>query len=84
MGKLKIKDKLSKGESITGKVENVSDTKVTFEMKDESLLKVSLPEEICEILDEDYDGNIVTVTNSGGEFEIEDHEEWPEEKSKKD
>jgi preprotein translocase subunit YajC len=85
MGKLKIKGKLGKGEKITGKVDDVNDNVVTLEMKDEETkVKVEVPENIAEILDDMYSNEIVTIENTNGEFIIEDHEDWPAEEKSKD
>lgn len=83
MGKLRFKGKLGKGEKVTGEVDRVDDNKVTLKLKDESFCKIEVPEEIAELIDDDYDGNIITIENDNGEMVIDDHDdEWPEEKGK--
>lgn len=88
MGKTKIRDKeLSKGESLTVKVDEVSDGWVTgFLSEDDedkgNKIRFPVTDKVAELIEDDYEDEIITLTRDDKTYDIEDHEDWPEQKSK--
>jgi hypothetical protein len=85
MAKTRILEKLKSGQSHTGKVIDVSDDyeTITFEGRDEETkFQLPVPEKVGRVIENDYDEEIITVTNDGGAYDIEEHEDWPDEKEK--
>jgi len=87
MGEITLKSKMKSGDVITGKVDSIStDTNtITFEMKDESLLKVGgFPDNIIELIDDDYEGSIIRITKTdSGDFTVKELDDFPDEEKKK-
>lgn len=78
MAGIKIKNKLKAGEKITGQVSEVFEKSVVFILKNDSKVKLPVPEEVSEVINENYDDEIITLSvDSEGEYEIEEHEDWP-------
>lgn len=83
MSKIKIATKMKAGQKHTGKVEEVKDDSVVFALQDNSSLLVPLPYHMCEYIDNNHDDEIITLSlDADGNYEIEEHESWPEEKTK--
>jgi len=87
MSEITLKSKMKSGETIIGKVDAIStDTNtITFELKDETLLKVGgFPDNIIELIDDDYDGDIIKLTKTeAGDYTVKELDDFPDEKEKK-
>lgn len=78
MGKIVIKEKMKSGETLIGKVQSVSGTWVTLQLKDDSLLKVSLSEKVCDLIDDDCnEDDLISVEYNGSNYTLEMLDEWP-------
>ncbi len=80
MSKLIVKDQIKKGESFIGELDEVSQSNATFKTEKGDTVKVPLPKNILEILDEDYYSGDIIEINHGDDWEINAHDDWPESK----
>lgn len=80
-----LRSALKDGEKFTGRVVDVTETMVIFETKDGKKVKLPLPEDVRNEINDSHnhlldDGDIITITRKGDDFEIEELDEWPKEK----
>ena len=79
-----IKSKMKSGNKVTGQVVQIFEGSVVLEGKDEKRIKIPVPKEVTEQIDSDYDGEIITLSiNDDGDYSIEHHDDFPDEKEKK-
>lgn len=75
--KIIIKNQLKKGETFVGELGEISGGNATFIDEKDNIIKVPLPQNILDMLEEDYySGDIIQITN-GDNWELEILDEWP-------
>lgn len=79
MGGIIIKKPLKNGESITGKVCDVFEETVALELADGKKVKLPLPKEVLETINNDhngmFEGDTIKISLKDEEYEIEEVEE---------
>lgn len=69
MAKKKVLGVMTDKQKIKGEVLDVSGRKVTLQVKDETHI-ISVPEDVADTIN-DHDGEEITITRNGDEYEIE-------------
>lgn len=83
MAGITVKTKLKTDEKFTGYVEQVFEKAIVLQDKNERRWKLPVPEDVAQQVSEDYDGEIITIEVDGdGNYSIEQHDDFPEEKKK--